>query len=117
MLDLIEASLGPVTRIRGRQGPSGWVGLVLDHAGGRVSDVTMSCRAGIPDSRAGVELFGPGGMVEVDLRLARGPELFATIRREFADVTRTGGPHPCDVHRGVAVQELVAMAEAAVAGR
>jgi predicted dehydrogenase len=116
VLDLVEAALGPVVGIIGRRGPNDWVGLILEHAGGQVSEVTMSCRAAIKDSRAGVDLYGPGGVREVDLRRARGTgsEVFATLRAEFATVARSGGPHPCDVHRGVVVQDLVDRAARAI---
>lgn len=114
VLDLVEAALGPVARVDGTRSSRDWVELVLTHEGGALSGVSLSCRVAIADSRAGVELYGGGGVLEVDLRKDRGPAGLATLRSEFARVARTGEPHPCDVRRGVELQVLIERAEAAL---
>jgi len=114
ILDLIDAAAGPVVAIEGRGDPHGFMAFVLEHENGAVSDVSLSCRVGDERSRTEVELFGPEGALTVDARAAARAESFATLRAEFAAVARTGGPHECDVQRGLHVQKLVEMAQAAL---
>jgi predicted dehydrogenase len=106
-LDLIDAALGPVEAVSAHAGKRGWVGLLLEHRSGACSEVSLCCRAAIPDSRAGVELYGPGGVLEMDARRARDDRMFVTLRSEFAEVARSGAAHECDVWRGLAIQKLL----------
>lgn len=62
-------------------------------------------------SRAGVELYGRGGVLEIDCSAAVDASAFTTLRRELADGVRAGGHHPLDVHRGLHLQRLLADAE------
>ena len=79
----------------------------------RSSEVSISCTAAITPSRTEVEIFGPEGSLAVDGRADRRDEVFANLRRDFATVARTGGPHPCDAARGLHLQHLIALATAA----
>jgi predicted dehydrogenase len=111
-VDLLDAALGPVADVAVRES-GGLVHLVLGHEGGAVSTSLLS--SVVPGGRhRSVELFGPSGTLRLDLG-EQDPGLFATVRSELARVVRSGGPHPCDVHRGLAVQEVVAAAEAQLA--
>jgi predicted dehydrogenase len=115
VIDLIDAALGPVVGVQASGDPLGWIGLLLEHEGGRSSDVSMCCRAAIEPSRTEVELFGPGGSLTFDARAAMGPSAFATLRSEFVEVARTGAAHPCDAKRGLHLQRILAEAEAQLA--
>jgi predicted dehydrogenase len=115
VIDLIDAALGPVIGVKASGDPLGWVGLLLEHEGGRSSEVSMCCRAAIEPSRTEVELFGPGGALTFDARSAMGPAAFATLRAEFVEVARTGASHPCDAKRGLHLQRILAEAEAQLA--
>lgn len=114
ILDLVDAALGPTVAMRGHGDPHGWVGLLLEHESGACSDVSISCVAAITPSRTEVELFGRAGSLTVDGRADRREHVFANLRADLARVTRRGGPHPCDAARGLHVQHLVTMAEAAI---
>jgi predicted dehydrogenase len=114
LVDLLDAALGPVERVRAHGDPERWVGLLLGHAGGAVSEVSLSCRAGIEPSRTEVELFGPAGRLAVS-RDDVGGDLLGVLRSEFARVARTGEPHPVDVHRGLHLQRIIASAAAQLA--
>ena len=114
-IDLIDVALGPVVGVRALGDPMGWVSLVLEHAGGSVSDVGLTCRSAIEPSRTEVEIFGLEGSLALDARAAMGADTFAELRRRFAEVTRAPGPHPLDVHRGLHLQHIVARAEAELA--
>jgi predicted dehydrogenase len=109
LIDLVDAALGPVEHVRAYGDPDRWVGLLLGHAGGAVSELSLSCKAGIEPSRTEVELFGPAGRLAVS-RDEVGTDLFAVLRSEFAHVARTGDPHPVDAGRGLHLQRILAAA-------
>lgn len=116
ILDLVDAALGPAVGVRAHGDPHGWVGVLLEHESGAVSEVSISCAAAITPSRTEVELFGPHGTLAVDGRADSRERVFANLRADLATVARTGGPHPCDAARGLYVQRLVAQTEAALVG-
>lgn len=109
VIDLLDAALGEVVGVRAAGHTRRWVSLILEHGSGAVSEVGLS--ADIPHrGRSGVELYGPNGLLEVDCGAAVDAETFATLRAEVAAMVRTGAPHRLDVHRGVRVQRVLAMA-------
>jgi predicted dehydrogenase len=113
-LDLITAAIGPATVTGADASPDGFVALTLRHDGGAVSQVSLCSTLPIPDARSGVEVYGSDGMLAIDVQAALGPDTFARLRAEFAEIARTATDHPCDVHRGLYLQELVASAETAL---
>jgi len=115
ILDLVEAALGPVTEVRAQGDPQEWVAIQLLHASGARSEVTLSCASAIEPSRTEVELYGRERSIAVDARAAARAESFARLRAEFAEVARTGEPHPCDAARGLELQRLVDRVERALA--
>ena len=116
ILDLVEAALGPITGIRAHGDLHGWLGLLAEHEGGAVSETSISCTAAITPSRTEVELFGRDGSLAVDGRADSRDVVFANLRADFAAVAASGGPHPCDAARGLALQRILAMARDALAG-
>lgn len=115
ILDLVEAALGPVATVVAHGDPQAWVGVQLRHESGAWSEVTMSCSSAIEPSRTEVELYGRTRSLAVDARAGTRADSFARVRREFAEVARTGAPHPCDAARGLELARLVARVEAALA--
>ncbi|MBK5289300.1 MAG: Gfo/Idh/MocA family oxidoreductase [Acidimicrobiia bacterium] len=114
ILDLVETALGPVVEIQGHGDPRQWVGLLVTHESGALSEVTLSCASAIEPSRTEVEVYGRDRSCFVDARSGARAASFARVRAEFAAVARSGDPHPCDASRGLAIQELVARAERAL---
>jgi predicted dehydrogenase len=112
VVDLLDAALGPVVGVRAHGQSVGWVGLLLDHDDGRVSEVSLSAAARIDPQVAGAEVFGRTGRAGVDAAAAAsGPEPFAVARREFAAAVASGRPHPLDAQRGLHLQRVLAAAE------
>jgi len=111
VLDLLDASLGPITAVRAHGDLLGWVGLLTEHEGGRAGEVSLCATAKLDPHRAGVQLYGKEGVVEIDCVSAVGVEAFATMRAELAHAVRTGEPHPLDVRRGLHLQRLLDQAE------
>jgi predicted dehydrogenase len=116
-IDLLDTAVGPVAEITARRSPGDWVSLLLEHDSGAVTSLSLSGRAGIDPSRVTIELFNPTGVLEMNVQADAGSDAFETVRAEFAEVARTGGPHPCDVHRGLTLQRLIGRAESSLAAR
>ncbi len=110
VVDLLDAALGRVVGVRAHGRSLGWVGMLLDHESGRPSEVSLCATAALEPQRAGVELFGRTGALEIDCVPAVQPEAFATLRREFAAAVK-GTPHPLDAQRGLHLQRIIADAE------
>lgn len=111
VIDLLDASLGTVTGVRAHGELLGWVGLLLEHEGGAVSEASLCATSGLQPHRSGVELYSTAGVLEIDCAAAVGPAAFATFSAELADMVRTGTRHPLDVERGLHLQRLLASAE------
>lgn len=109
MIDLLDAALGPVVAVRAHGDPLGWVGLLLEHEGGAVSEasLSMAARGDTPPSR--VEVYGRRGSAALlgsDLG-----DVFPEVVRQFAATVRAGGGHPLDARHGLRLQEVIDEAE------
>ena len=107
VVDALDAALGPVVEIRAHGDPDRWVGLLLDHAGGASSEVSLTLRSGVEPMRAGLEVHTPEGVHAVDCAAAVDAEAFATMASEFAATVRSWTSHPLDLARGVHLQRLL----------
>jgi predicted dehydrogenase len=116
-LSVLLPVLGDVRRVAAAvRGPGDTVLLVLDHVGGASSTLTLSLTA--PPAAAGVtvELRGAAGVTS--LPDSSGTAVSALVRAADAlsEAVRTGRPHACDAAFGQRVTEILAQAEAMVAG-
>jgi predicted dehydrogenase len=116
-LSVLLPVLGDVRRVAAAApGPGDTVHLVLDHAGGASSTVTLSLSAPSAAEGATVELRGERGVAV----LPDGSEdtVTALVRAADAliDAAGTGRPHPCDAAYALRVTEILAQAEALLAG-
>ena len=114
VIDLLDAALGPVVGIRAHGDSRKWVGLLLEHASGAVSEASLSGSIWPDARRSGCEVHAADASVVIDLVAAVGADAFDAVRREFALVVRGSGPHPLDVARGLYVQRLLASASASL---
>jgi predicted dehydrogenase len=112
VIDLLDAALGQVVAVRAHGASLRWVGLLLEHQDGRVSDASLCATAGVEPHVAGVAVYGPTAAHSVDCAAAVGPEAFAVMRREFAEAVAGGTGHPLDVQRGLHLQRVIAAVEA-----
>jgi predicted dehydrogenase len=111
-VDLLDAALGPVVAVRAAGDRHGAVHLLLEHERGATSSVTLCCRVGIEPSRTEAEVFGPGGLLAVDVRAAIGPGTFAEVARAFAAAAADpAAPNPLDAGRGLHLQRVLAEAD------
>jgi predicted dehydrogenase len=113
LLDLLEGAVGPIEELSGRGDPLRWVSLTCRHAGGQVSDVSMSLTLPLAETVFECTLYGPSGALgyrrpvgpaaaAAELEAAR-----ATLRREFAAAVTSGVPSDLDVSRGLRLQRLI----------
>lgn len=110
MIDVLDAALGTVVHVRAHGDPQRWVGLLLEHAGGAVSEVSLTGSSGTQPMRSGVEVHTRDGVHAVDGVTAVDATAFATMAQELATSVRTNTPHELDVHRGLHLQRLLAAA-------
>lgn len=110
LLDVLDAALGRILGVRAHGDPLGWVGLLLEHAGGRFSEVSLAATTS-GTTRAEVEVFGPGGAAFVDCAAAPGQDSYATMVTEFAAAVAAGTPPDLDAERGLHLQEILDNAE------
>jgi predicted dehydrogenase len=116
LFDLLEAAVGPIEELSGRGDPLRWVSLTCRHAGGEVSEVSMSLSLPLAETVFECVLYGPSGALA--LRRPADPaavaaelqEAAATLRREFAAAVTSGVSPELDVHRGVRLQRLIDVA-------
>ena len=106
VIDLLDAAVGPVVEVRAHGDPQRWIGLLLDHASGAVTEVSLTGWSGTQTS-AGVELHTPDGVHELDSATSITEATFSTVATEFATAVRGRRPHPLDVHRGLRIQRLI----------
>lgn len=116
IVDLLDASLGRVAGVRAHGDPLGWLGLTLEHEGGAVSQasVSMAGTGELPPAR--VEVYGRKGHAVLDWSQL-GDDAFATMVAEFAAAVRGGRAPALDAAHGLRIQEILASAEAQLAGQ
>ncbi|WP_055490937.1 Gfo/Idh/MocA family protein [Streptomyces sp. TP-A0356] len=110
LLDLLDAAIGPVVRVRGTGDPRRWIELTCEHASGAVSQCSLSGSVDIPHGGTRIELFGPQPPLVYDSAGLDYEEAWPVLRREFATAVRTGVPGALDAWRGLRLQELIAQA-------
>ena len=111
VVDLLDAALGPVVEVRASGDLLGWVGLLLTHESGAVSDVALCALMEPAAGRTTVEVHSRARSAAVDVATALDGDVFATVAAELAR-TAAGEPHPLDVGRGLHLQRVLADAEA-----
>ena len=113
-LSLFLPALGPVTAVQAGAGLGDTVHLVLAHASGAASTVTLSHT--VAPMSAGIEFFVHGDAGRLVLLpeegVARAAHQIAVT--ELTQAATTGGTHPCDVGFGREVVTVLAAAQRAL---
>jgi predicted dehydrogenase len=116
LIDLLDAALGRIGQIRAHGDPGGWIGLMIEHAGGRFSEASLTATANVKIPRADIEIFGSGGSAAVEAEAAVGPEAYQTMYQEFAEAVATGTPPRLDARHGLRLQEITEEAQTDLLG-
>lgn len=106
VLDLLDAAAGPIVRVRAHGDAARWIGLLVDHASGAATEVSLTGWSGAP-ATSSVELHTAEGVHALDVNASLSPAVFGTVAAELAHAVRTGEPHPLDVQRGLHLQRLL----------
>ncbi len=115
VVDALDAALGPVVGVRAHGDPRRWVGLLLEHESGVVSEASLSAAVG-GALDAGAQVQTSEGRLEVDAAAAITPAAFATVGAELVG-TASGRRHPLDVHHALRLQRVLAAADDDLAAR
>ncbi|KOT40778.1 oxidoreductase [Streptomyces caelestis] len=97
-------------------GPGDTVHLVLDHAGGASSSLTLSLTAPPAAAGAMVELRGAAGVTGLPEASEGAAPALARAADALLAAAGTGVPHPCDAAFALRVTEILAAAEAQLGG-
>ncbi|CCK25305.1 oxidoreductase [Streptomyces davaonensis JCM 4913] len=112
-LSVLLPVLGEVRRVAAAaHGPGDTAHLVLEHAGGASSTLTLSLTAPPAAAGAGVELRGETGVTRLPASAQGAVSAFARATDALLAAVRTGRPHPCDAAFGLRVTEILAEADA-----
>ena len=112
-LSVLLPVLGDVRRVAAAApGPGDTVHLVLNHAGGASSTLTLSLTAPPAAAGAGVELRGEAGVTALPESSEGLGSAVARAADALLDSARTGRPHACDATFGLRITEILAAAEA-----
>lgn len=120
VLDLLDAALGPVTRISAAGDPTRWCALTTEHRSedrGAVAVGQAALSASVPGARAGLRLEVVTESGPVSLRLGGHADLAAErsrVRERFLGAV-AGEPHGLDAGRGLYLQRLLEAAAADLA--
>ncbi|MFD4576302.1 Gfo/Idh/MocA family protein [Streptomyces sp. NPDC058417] len=115
-LSVLLPVLGDVRRVAAAApGPGDTTHLVLEHAGGASSTLTLSLTA--PPEAAGqaVELRGEAGVVRLPESASDAAVALGRAADALSAAARDGRPHGCDAAFGLRVTEILAEAEAVLA--
>jgi predicted dehydrogenase len=115
VIDTLDAALGPVVAVRAHGDPLRWVGLLLEHESGVVSEASLSASVAIEPFDAGAQVFTSDAAIEVDAVTAITPATFATVAAEFVATAR-GMPHQLDVAHALHIQRIIDAAAADIVG-
>ncbi|MGP4053080.1 Gfo/Idh/MocA family protein [Streptomyces sp. 2A115] len=110
MLDLLDAAMGPIVRVRGTGDPRRWVELTCEHESGAVSQASLSGSVDVRPGIMRVELFGSHPELVYDSANLDYAECWPMLRQAFAGAVRTGVSGELDARRGLYLQELIAQA-------
>ncbi|MGX5187685.1 Gfo/Idh/MocA family protein [Streptomyces avermitilis] len=110
LLDLLDASVGPIAHVRGTGDPRRWIELTCEHTNGAVSQASLSGSVRLPHAVTRVELFGPHPELIYDTAELDHDECWPILRRDFATAVRTGTSTELSAHRGLHLQHLISQA-------
>jgi len=111
VLDMLEASLGPIVDVHAQGELLTWIALTLTHESGVTSQASLSIGSPGEHDAVGIDIFAPQGRLRHDGDIWE-TQTFDTIVSEFVAAIRSGTPHPLDVRHGLHLQELLVTAAA-----
>ncbi|MFE7077097.1 Gfo/Idh/MocA family protein [Streptomyces sp. NPDC057620] len=115
VIDLMDAALGRVVGVRAHGKVEEWSGLLLEHEGGAVSEVSLSHRVPVREPVCRFVTCGRRGTASLDPPVV-GPDSWATLTTEFARSVQGGEDHPLNAQHGLHLQRIIAAARGQLGG-
>ncbi|MBT2419364.1 Gfo/Idh/MocA family oxidoreductase [Streptomyces sp. ISL-22] len=116
-LSVLLPVLGDASRVAAAvRGPGDTIHLVLEHAGGASSTLTLSLTAPPAAAGAAVELRGTAGVTFLPESSEGVVDALIRAGDALLSASRTGHPHACDAAFGLRVTEILAAAEGRLNG-
>ena len=115
-LDLLDAALGPITRVLHAHfaEPGAVWHLLLGHESGATSSATLTMHTPAEPQVNDFTVFGTHGYRHLDASGDAGTR-YAALLDTFVDMVRTGTTeHPTDIRRGLHIQRLLGAVQAAL---
>ena len=112
MLDLLDATLGPISEVTAGGDPTRFVALTTRHESGLVGQAMLSITAEGAEGAMVCKVHTTAGPVVFDSSTVTDHRaFFTTIAAEFAETVASRRAHPLDVRRGLMLQRLIDQAE------
>lgn len=110
--DLLDAALGEITDvIAANVSDTGLWQLILQHAGGATSTLTLTLSLPLQPPFADFTVFGPNGHRTLNSRDTSAQECFINLLDDFVAMVHSGTTtHECDVRRGLHLQRVIDLA-------
>lgn len=109
VLDMLDITLGPIVKVTGAGDPTRWYTLTMHHENGVVSQGALSSTTPVVNDAASVRIWTEQGEIECHLLTSvEGTDVAEVVRREFAEVVRSGISHrDLDASRALHIQRLM----------
>ena len=112
VLDLLDATLGPISEVTAGGDPTRFVALTTRHESGLVGQAMLSITAEGAEGAMVCKVHTTAGPVVFDSSTVTDHRaFFTTIAAEFAETVASRRAHPLDVRRGLMLQRLIDQAE------
>lgn len=115
-IDLLDVALGEIEQVHyaHRSRDDLWQ-LVFGHAGGATSTLTLSLRMPVQPSVVDFAVYGEHGHAPLAGRRTAARDCYARMLDDLLTMIREErSEHPCDVHRGLHLQQILADAQQAI---
>jgi predicted dehydrogenase len=110
--DLLDAALGEITDvIAANVSETGLWQLILQHAGGATSTVSLTLSLPLQPPFADFTVFGPNGHRTLNSRDTSALDCYTNLLDDFVAMVHSGTTtHECDVRRGLHLQRIIDLA-------
>jgi predicted dehydrogenase len=110
--DLLDAALGEITDvIAANVSETGLWQLILQHAGGATSTLSLTLSLPLQPPFADFTVFGPNGHRTLNSRDTSAQDCFTNLLDDFVAMVHSGTTtHECDVRRGLHLQRVIDLA-------
>ncbi|MBP2321466.1 putative dehydrogenase [Kibdelosporangium banguiense] len=110
VIDLMDAALGQVTDVvAATRGPLDLWHILLAHAGGATSTITMSLKMPLRPTVVDFSVYGDYGYRRLPGRVGPADQCYAALLDDFVAMVHSDTTsHPCDAQRGLHLQRLIA---------